>query len=223
MHRTRPPNSSLRKEELDTTNLLTSGADWEEREEHCSLWDDLDDSVISETIEYFEANVKADIVQVCPNEPSKSQAIAKFRTVMSQFIERPWFQTAAFKQHSMITKSSQQLHSEFLELKRKGVFKIIVKLLFQKVHEGTFEENRINKMLDNFVAERLIPDSFKRNVDARRHVYSEIFEQYSQKQKKTIELPPLPDFITCKEEEYFSLLFQHVRSRILTDVKRIYE
>jgi len=38
-----------------------------------------------------------------------------------------------------------------------------------------------------------------------------------------VELPPLGEFITQGEPEYFDFLFRNIRNKILTEVKDIYD
>ena len=58
-------------------------------------------------------------------------------------------------------------------------------------------------MIEKFIVDGLIPESFKRNVDARVKVYKELLLPLSKRKphKKTfaIELPPLSDFIVKSE------------------------
>lgn len=64
-------------------------------------------------------------------------------------------------------------------MKRKGAFKILVQFLYHKISEigkidrakGDNFEWSMNTMLDKFIQEGLVPESFKKNVDARVLVY----------------------------------------------------
>lgn len=51
-----------------------------------------------------------------------------------------WFETAAFKQHSMLNKSSKELKDEFLELKNKKAYMILVKYLYRQIEKSPPEE-----------------------------------------------------------------------------------
>jgi hypothetical protein len=37
-------------------------------------------------------------------------AVDKSKQLLQEFQSRPWFTSAAFKQHSMITKTTRQIH-----------------------------------------------------------------------------------------------------------------
>lgn len=72
----------------------------------------------------------------------------KFKKILQNFTSNKWFESAAFKQHSMITKTTKEVHAEFKELKRKGAFKILIKVLYHRIAElGPEAENAINKNL----------------------------------------------------------------------------
>lgn len=127
----------------------------------------------------------------------------------------------------MITKSTKQVHQEFKELKRKGAFKILIKILYRKIaEEGGDAQEKINDMLEEFIKAKIIPKSFKRNVDARVLVYRNLLERKNSGDGKRLlglELPLLEDFIIKSEEKYFDFLFRNIRDRILKEVKDIYD
>jgi hypothetical protein len=44
---------------------------------------------------------------------TKKNSINNFKKILHNFKGMKWFETAAFKQHSMITKSTKEVHEEF--------------------------------------------------------------------------------------------------------------
>lgn len=81
-------------------------------------------------------------------------------------------------------------------------------------------------MLEEFIKAKIIPKSFKRNVDARVLVYRNLLERKNSGDGKRLlglELPLLEDFIIKSEEKYFDFLFRNIRDRILKEVKDIYD
>lgn len=120
------------------------------------------------------------------------------------------------------------MHEEFKELKRKGAFKILIKILYHRIAElGPEAEAAINKNLEEqLIKHGVIPESFKRNVDARVLVYRQLLERKHAMDGKRLlglELPLLEDFIIKSEEKYFDFLFRNIRERILKEVKDIYD
>ena len=57
---------------------------------------------------------------------------------------------AAFKQHSMLNKTSKQLQEEFLELKNKKAYQILMKYLYEQIEVGNpdITLNGIQSMLE---------------------------------------------------------------------------
>ena len=55
--------------------------------------------------------------------------------MFQEFQNKPWFTNAAFKQHCMIMRTSQEITDEFNELKRKKAFKILIKFLYAQVQK----------------------------------------------------------------------------------------
>jgi hypothetical protein len=138
------------------------------------------------------------------------------RQLIAEFEESKWFKTAAFKQHCMITKTSQEIYEEFKDLKLKKAFKILIKFLYKRVErleeedvrlstkvnprtEALRYQEQVNAMIEQFIVDGLIPESFQRNVDARVRVYKELLKPLTNKRpdKKSvaIELPPLSEFV----------------------------
>jgi rRNA-processing protein FCF1 len=77
----------------------------------------------------------AELRAASQSENGKERAVRIFKKILSNFKVSTWFESAAFKQHSMITKTTKEVHEEFKELKRKGAFKILIKILYKKIAE----------------------------------------------------------------------------------------
>ena len=74
-------------------------------------------------------------------------------------------------------------------------------------------------MLDNFIGDLLIPESFKRNVDARVKVHRDVLQRMFEKAGRKMlgfEMPRLSEFVVLKEAEYFDFLFKNARQTVLT-------
>jgi hypothetical protein len=83
------------------------------------------------------------------SEGGKDRAVKVFKKILQNFKGMKWFESAAFKQHSMITKTTKEVHAEFKELKRKGAFKILIKILYRKIAEmGPEAEGEINENVE---------------------------------------------------------------------------
>lgn len=91
--------------------------------------------------------------------------------MLTRFTELTWFRNSAFKQHSMLSITTQDLYNRFYELKNEGVFKLLVKFLYKRVSEGHYKLEEVAYLLDYFVTNGLISESFRRNVEARLEVY----------------------------------------------------
>lgn len=91
-------------------------------------------------MEYFYEKISADIRAALKTEKSQELADKEFKSLLNNFIQSKWFDNAAFKQHSMIVKTTKEIHEEFRELKRKGAFKILVKYLYKKFNEDNISE-----------------------------------------------------------------------------------
>lgn len=93
-----------------------------------------------------------------------------FEHLLGEVKNSDWFKNAAFKQHSMLDLSSQVLQQRFLELRNKKAYQILVQYLYRQIESGKSDitEEGIDKMLESFIDEYcLVPESFKRNDDAR--------------------------------------------------------
>jgi hypothetical protein len=71
----------------------------------------------------------------------------------------------------MLSITTQDLYNRFYELKNEGVFKLLVKFLYKRVSEGHYKFEEVAYLLDYFVTNGLISESFRRNVEARLEVY----------------------------------------------------
>lgn len=77
-------------------------------------------------------------------------------------------------------------------------------------------------MLHEFVTiQHLIPESFKKNDDARLKVYDMLLKLKSQK-KINFEMTK-SEFLVMNEDVYFNMLFNECRSEILNSVKYHYD
>ena len=67
-------------------------------------------------------------------------------------------------------------------------------------------------MLDDFVSEyNLIPESFKKNDDARLLVYGLLIKQKNHNKNSFFSMKK-SDFLVMNEDVYFSMLFNELRS-----------
>lgn len=55
----------------------------------------------------------------------------------------------------MLNRSSKDLYDEFIELKNKKAYQILVKYLYKQIENGNTDitESGVNSMLDDFVTE----------------------------------------------------------------------
>ena len=85
-----------------------------ERDERCLLWEPMDYSEeIQETMEKFEKDRIAEIESTLTNEQAKEKAVRVIKHILGKFQTKAWFKNAAFKQHSMISKTTHEIHEEF--------------------------------------------------------------------------------------------------------------
>ena len=77
-------------------------------------------------IEKFDniENFEKEIIMIIEKQTERNKereltnkAIQKFKRILSRFIEDNWFRQSQFKQHSMLSISTNELHNRFEELK----------------------------------------------------------------------------------------------------------
>lgn len=64
---------------------------------------------IPETMEYFEEKIIEELQMASKTEIAKLRAFENFKTILQKFKIMGWFENAAFKQHSMITKTTKEV------------------------------------------------------------------------------------------------------------------